>query len=388
MVEREPVEREPIERAQREGTIVIAGGGTGGHVVPGLAVARALVAAGTPAERILFVGSARGIEAKLVPDAGFEVVLLTGRGIQRRLTWENLGAVWGLIRAFFSGFALLARIRPRAVVSLGGYASVAASASAVLLRIPVVVTEQNARAGLANRIIGRFAAACAVPFHDTDLPRAVVTGNPVRPEILARGVDRRRDEARAELGVADGRTVIAVFAGSLGATSINAAVAGLVRMWADRTDLHIHHVLGARDWDRSGPPEPPVGGLAYSPVRFEDRMDTLLAAADLAVCRSGGTTVAELTVVGVPAVLVPFPQAPGDHQTANAQPMVRAGAAVVIPDGELDPDRLAREVGAMLGDGALADHARLEEMAEAAKALGRPDAAERVAELVECHATR
>ncbi len=361
-------------------TIVIAGGGTGGHVVPGLAIARALVDAGTPVSQVRFVGSARGIEARLVPEAGFDVVLLPGRGIQRKLTWDNVGAVWGLIRAFVTAFALLVRHRPRAVVSLGGYASVAASASAVLLRIPVIVAEQNARAGSANRLIGRFAAACAVPFEETDLPRAVVTGNPVRPEILARATDRRRAEARDELGVEEGRTVIAVFAGSLGATSINTAVAGLVERWAGRSDLHIHHVLGARDWDRTGPPAPPVGGLAYTPVRYEDRMDVVLAAADLAVCRSGGTTVAELTVVGVPAVFVPFPQAPRDHQTANAQPMVRVGAAVVVPDGEVTTDRLATEITELLA-GSLAD------AAEAAKSLGRPDAAARVAELVERHAS-
>ena len=347
-----------MSRVTRPGRVVIAGGGTAGHVLPGIAVARALVDRGVAADRIVFVGSARGLEAELVPAAGFEVVLLPGRGVQRRLTRDNIGAIWGLIRAFATMIGWVRRERPRVVLSLGGYASVAASLAAVLWRVPVVVTEQNAAAGSANRLIGRFARACAVPVPGTDLPRAVVTGNPVRAEVLAMADHPDRRAARLALGIEPDRTVIAAFAGSLGARRINDAVIGMVEAWADRGDLAVHHVL------------------AYRAVRYEDHMELVLAAADVAVCRSGGTTVAELAVVGVPSILVPLPIAPRDHQRANARALVEAGGAVLVADDEMSAGRLV----AVLDD--LLAHGRLPAMARAAASLGRPDAAARVADLL------
>ena len=355
--------------------VLVAGGGTAGHVLPGLAVAGVLVERGVPAEQIHFVGAEGKIEAELVPAAGFEVTLLPGRGVQRRLTLQNLGALAGLALALLRAIRLVRRHRPEVVLALGGFASAACALAAVLWRVPLVVADQNARAGASNRLVARFARACAVPFPDTDLPKAVVTGNPVRAEILALAQDRDVDGARRALDIEPGRTVVVVFAGSLGSRRINEATHGVARALAGRTDLAIHHVVGARDWDDR--PEIATDGLQYQQVRYSDRMDLVLAAADVAVCRSGGTTVAELAVVGVPSVLVPLPIATRDHQTANAAPLVRDGAAVLVPDDELDTDRLLRELDALLtGD-------RLARMADAARALGRPDAAEAVADLVQ-----
>jgi UDP-N-acetylglucosamine--N-acetylmuramyl-(pentapeptide) pyrophosphoryl-undecaprenol N-acetylglucosamine transferase len=361
---------------------IVAGGGTAGHVLPGLAVANALVARGHASSTIHFVGSERGLERTLVPDAGFDVTLLPGRGIQRRLALENLGAIWGLVRAVVKGVGLVRRQRPAVVVVLGGYASVACTIGAVVWRVPIVVLEQNAKAGAANRLAGRFAKASAVPFAETDLPRAVVTGNPVRAEVLA--VDRTvggRAAARTAIGIDTDRTLIAVVTGSLGARRVNDAVFAAVPSWSDRTDLAIHHVIGSRDWDSVQERLPVTEGLQYRAVRYEDRMDVVLAAADLLIGRAGGTTVAELAEVGLPGVLVPLPQAPRDHQTANATALVRAGATVLIPDAELDGPRLVREVQPLIDD-----PSRLVRMGEAAHALARPDAAERVAELVEASA--
>lgn len=382
---------------------IVAGGGTAGHVLPGLAVAGELVARGHGRDEIHFVGAERGIEAQLVPEAGFAITLLPGRGLQRRLSVDNLAAAWGLLRALGRAVVMVRRRRPAVVVALGGFASAACAVAAVLWRVPLVVAEQNARAGAVNRLVGRFAAACAVPFEETDLPHATVTGNPVRPEILAMagvggdvasGDRARRDAARDELGLPRDRSVVAVFAGSLGARRINEATTDAVRSWADRTDLAVHHVIGARDWD-DRPADPiaardePVG-LIYRAVRYEERMDLVLAAADLVVCRSGGTTVAELAVVGVPAILVPLPIATRDHQTANAGPLVRAGAAVLVADPDLDARRLREEVEALVGDGSATSSGRrgqrLDRMARAAGSLGRVDAAERVADLVESSA--
>jgi UDP-N-acetylglucosamine:LPS N-acetylglucosamine transferase len=238
--------------------------------------------------------------------------------------------------------------------------------------------------GAANRLVARWAKAAAVSFPGTDLPRAVVTGNPVRPEILA--VDRARDRpaARACLGLPEDRLVVVAFGGSLGARRINRAIAGLVERWADRGDVAVRHVVGERDWDdptaRGEEREGPTG-ILYRPVRYEDDMPTTLAAADLVVSRAGATTVAELAVLGLPSVLVPLPIATADHQTANARHLVDLGAARLVPDAELDVDRLEAEVGPLL-----ADPAGLAAMGEGAKALGLPDAAARVAALAEEHA--
>lgn len=364
---------------------LVAGGGTAGHVLPGLAVARALVARGHAAGSIHFVGSERGLEASLVPEAGFGLTVLPGRGIQRRLTLQNVGAVWGLLKAVVMGIGLVRRHRPAVVLVLGGYASVACVIGAVLWRVPIVVAEQNARAGAANRLAGRFAKAAAVPFPETDLPRKVVTGNPVRSEVLA--IDRVADRApaREALGLPLDRTVVAVVTGSLGARRVNEAVLAAVPAWSDRADLAIRHVIGSRDFDgmSADAPELPEGGLLYQQVRYEDRMDLVLAAADLLIGRAGGTTVAELAEVGLPGLLVPLPIAPRDHQTANAAALVRAGAAILVPDGELDGERVVRELRPLLDD-----PARLVVMGAAARSLARPDAADRVADLVEANARR
>lgn len=367
---------------------VVAGGGTGGHAVPAVAIGRALVARGHPVDSIHFVGSQRGIERRIVPDAGFEITLLPGRGIVRKLAWSNVGAVAGLIAALAKATRLLARLRPAVVISVGGYASVACSFAAIVLRIPLVVAEQNAVPGLANRLAGRFARASAVSFPGTPLPRSVVTGNPVRPEILE--ADRSREgraNARASLALPEGSRVVAVAGGSLGARRINQATVDLARLWKDREGIAIRQVTGERDFDMvrdaSGDlvSAAPSQGLVYQVVRYEDRMDLLLSAADVAVQRAGASTVAELTVIGVPSILIPLPSAPGDHQTLNAERLVQAGAAVMIPDAELDGPRLAEALERILND----DDA-LNEMASAARALAYPHAADSVAALAEKYA--
>lgn len=362
---------------------LIVGGGTAGHVLPGLAIARALVDRGHETASIHFVGSSRGMENVLVPTAGFGLTALPGRGIQRRLTLDNFGAVWGLIRAGVKGIGIVRRRRPAVVVTLGGYASVACTLGAILWRVPIIVTEQNARAGAANRLAGRFAKASAVPFAETDLPRSVLTGNPVRAEVLA--IDRLadRDRSREALGLPLDRTVVAVVTGSLGARKVNTAVLEALPLLAARSDLAIRHVVGTRDWDlvQATTPTLPDGGLVYGQIPYEERMDLVLAAADLLIGRSGGTTVAELAEVGLGAVLVPLPSAPRDHQTANAAALVRVGAAILVPDDELTGRRLVTELLPLLDA-----PASLVAMGEAAATLAHPDAADRVAELVENHA--
>ena len=361
---------------------VVTGGGTAGHVLPALAIAEALVASGHERSTIHYAGAARGIEARLVPPSGFAMTLLPGRGIRRALTPANVAAIGGLVVAFVRAIALLGRLRPRVVIAVGGYASVAVALAAVLRRIPVVVAEQNAVPGAANRLVARFAKAAAVAFDGTPLPRAVVTGNPVRREIVVLGQAADRNAARAALGVGTGRRLVLVTGGSLGALRINLATIEAVGAWRERGDLAVHHVVGRRDWDRIStmvPTDP--GALAYRAVPYEDDMPTVLAAADLAVCRSGSGTCFELAAMGLPAVLVPSPFVTADQQTRNAEQLVRAGAAVVVPDADLDGDRLVAEV-----DRLLADDAARAAMSAAARGWARPDAAEAIAALAEEHA--
>lgn len=364
---------------------IVAGGGTAGHVVPGLAIAEELVRRGVPREQVHYVGSSRGIETRLVPDAGFPLTVLPGRGIQRRLTLANVGAILGLVSAVLTGIRLVRRLRPAVVVGLGGYASVPCVIGAVLWRVPIVVAEQNAVPGLANRLAGRFAKACAVSFDGTDLPRATWTGNPVRPEVvtLAATGDADRQAARTRLGLPADRAVLAVFGGSLGARRINYAVADAVSQWSGRADLAVRHVTGTRDHaemlERVTLPADAL--LTHQLVAYEDDMPSVYAAADLVLCRAGASSVAELAVAGVPAVLVPLPGAPGDHQTANAAALVDAGAAVLVPDSELDGDCVVATVGRLLDE-----PGRLAEMARSAAHVARPDAAAAVVDLVDRHA--
>lgn len=362
---------------------VIAGGGTAGHLLPGLAVADELVRRGHDPGTIHLVVSERPIDRRLAEPSGFSFTALPGRGIQRRLTLENLTAAWGLLRALAQAVALLRRARPAVVLAVGGYASVACAVAAVLTRVPLVVAEQNARAGWANRVAGRLARACAVAFEGTDLPRAAVTGNPVRAEVLAVDPGRDRVAARRALGLPPDRVVVLAFAGSLGARSINEAVCEVAAQWRDRSDLAVHHVIGDRDWDLLAPVVARLGGgeLHYQAVRYEHDMPRAMAAADVAVCRAGGTTVAELAVVGLPAVLVPLPIATRDHQSANAAQLVDAGAARVVSDASLTVVRLRAELEAITDD-----PRTRRAMAEAARRCGRRDAGARVADLVEANA--
>jgi len=369
-------------RTAGPGGIVLAGGGTAGHVLPGLAIAEALVATGVVGDRsdVHLVGSRRGIEVELVPPAGFGLTVLGGRGIQRRLTPSNLVAVFGLLWALVRALVLVARRRPSVVVSLGGYASVPCTLAAVVLRVPLVVAEQNAVPGAANRLAGRFARACAVSFAGTDLPRSVVTGNPVRAEIrsVAESSDRDgvRSAARGALGL-DHRPFVVAFGGSLGARRINRAVVEAVEDWTGGPVV-IEHVVGTRGWsEASERAVEPSSAVEYRAVRYEADMPSVLSAADLVAGRAGATTVAELAALGVPSVLVPLPGAPGDHQTANALHLGGSGGAVVVPDPELDGGRLGVELTALLGDADV-----LAGMAAAARSVGRPDAADRVVDVI------
>ncbi|HEV2993119.1 MAG TPA: UDP-N-acetylglucosamine--N-acetylmuramyl-(pentapeptide) pyrophosphoryl-undecaprenol N-acetylglucosamine transferase [Acidimicrobiia bacterium] len=354
---------------------LVTGGGTGGHVYPALAVAEALVDRGHDPAAIRFVGGRRGLEVTAVPAAGFRLDALPGRGLRRRLdvaAWrDNAGALVGTGRALGQAWRLVRRTRPRVVLGVGGYASLPCVVSARLAGVPTVVHEQNAAPGLTNRLAVRLGAHPAVSLPCTPLRGAVLTGNPVRRAITV--VQRTPDPTRP---------LVLVFGGSLGARRLNEAALGLYDRWRDRADVAVCHVSGRRDHAdcardlaalrRAG------DRLAYELVEYEEHLERRYGQAAVAVCRAGAVTVAELTVTGLPAILVPLPGAPHDHQTANAAALAAAGAATLVPDRDADAARLAAELDALLGA-----PDRLEAMSRAARALARPDAAARVADLVE-----
>lgn len=360
---------------------LIAGGGTAGHVVPALAVAKALVSRGHSPGDIHFVGARRGMEADLVPAAGFGITLLPGRGInERKLTLANLAAAGALAGAGAAGMAVVARRRPAVVLCVGGYASLAPGLAAGVLRRPLIVHEQNAVPGAANKINSRFARACAVSLPGTAIARPVFTGNPVSAEFadLDPSPEGKR-AARERLGLDPSRTVVAAWGGSLGSRRINEAIRGVVEAWSDRDDLVVHHVVGRRDFGTWKPPAP--GRITYRAVEYENAMADLLLAADVGVSRAGGMTVAELALAGLPAILVPLPIATEDHQSANARVLVDAGGALTVQDRDLDANSLASLLEPLVGD-----PERRRRMSRAVAALGRPDAADQVAELMETHA--
>jgi UDP-N-acetylglucosamine--N-acetylmuramyl-(pentapeptide) pyrophosphoryl-undecaprenol N-acetylglucosamine transferase len=365
---------------------VIAGGGTAGHVLPAIAIGHELVRRGLDPSQVMYLGSERGIEARLVPEAGFPVRLLPGRGIERKVSMQNVWSMIGLLRAGVSAVFELMRNRPAVVVSVGGYASSPGTLAAVLLRIPLVVVEQNARAGAANRLAAKFAKASAVAFDNTGLPRAEMTGNPVRPELLdlARvDPDVRRCAARDQLGIAQDLKLIAIFGGSLGATRINDAAVALVERWTARSDVFVYHITGERDYDNVRQKMVAQPLSTYRLVEYENRMDLVYSAADVCVCRAGASSIADLAIMGMPAVLVPLPSAAENHQTINAEGVVKAGGAVLVPDRDFSVERLEAELEVILQSDERRRTMRLGQLERA-----RPNAAAAIVDLLVEHARK
>lgn len=357
---------------------VVAGGGTAGHVLPALAVAEGLVALGHEPASIHYTGAQRGVETRLVPPTGFPHTFFDVVGFQRRITRRNLAFVPKLLRARRQAIALLRELQPRVVVSVGGYASVPAVLAARKLHIPVVVVSYDKRPGRASRMAARKAAACAVAFPDSPLPKAVLTGAPLRQAVL--DVDRThgRAAARALLGLPDDRFVVAIMGGSLGSGVLNDAVADYVRTHAGDGAVAIRHICGERFADRMPPATDGSRGILYDVIGFEDRMPAVYAAADLLVGRGGASTVCEVAATGIPAVLVPWAGAAEDHQTENVRWLSDRGGAVLIAEAELTPERFAAEVDRLRND-----PAARRELASAAAAAGAVHRSGALARLIE-----
>ncbi len=351
--------------------LLLAGGGTGGHLFPAVALAEQLKKEEPHAE-VLFVGTERGLEYRLLPPLGWPLRTISMSG------WAGLGvaarckALAGLARSLGESRRILKEFRPDVVVGVGGYASVPVLLAARLAGVPCLIHEQNAWPGLANRLLGRWARRICLSFPDAARGfrggRTVVTGNPVRSAM----------EACPELP--GGETLLLVFGGSHGARAINRAMlAALPQLDAWRGSLQIVHQTGASEVDgvRAGYLQ-----AGWNDVKVEPFIDDMAAAysrAWLVVCRAGATTLAELSACGRPAVLIPYPHAANNHQVANAAALAAKGAAIMIEERDLKPE----ELGTLIG-GLLADRARLAQMAGTARSLARQGAAARL--LAECRA--
>jgi len=335
---------------------VIGAGGTAGHVVPALAVADALRAEGA---EVTFVGGNRA-ELELVPAAGYELRRLRVAPLPRRHPVQAARAALVAARAVREARGMLREVRPGAVLGGGGYVAGPVGLSAVLSRVPLVLSEADSHLGLTNRLLARFArrVCLAFPIEGLEGSRYLVTGRPVPPPATD------REAARARFGIGLSESCVLVFGGSQGARSINHAA---VEAFAGAR-FHVLHAAGERDLHELHSPGP-----HYDIRGYISRFGEALLASDLVVARAGGS-IFEIAAHGKPAVLVPYPYATADHQTANARWMERAGAGVVIPDSELTPARLANEVGRLL-----ADPSRLAAMSRASAALARPDAAQAIA---------
>jgi UDP-N-acetylglucosamine--N-acetylmuramyl-(pentapeptide) pyrophosphoryl-undecaprenol N-acetylglucosamine transferase len=346
--------------------VLIAGGGTGGHVIPAIAIARELKARYNA--EVLFVGTARGMENRLVPQAGFGLMRVKVGALKNVSLVTRMRTLFDLPRAVVDARKIIKVFNPDVVVGVGGYASGPAMAAAIMMHVPTLAFEPNYVPGFANKIVGHRVSAAAVHFEQTQkfFRNAQVVGVPVRAEFFTvPAVSNNRPPT------------LLVFGGSQGAQAINQAmVAAAPEVLRQIPRLRVIHQTGEREYNdiRAAYAR---SGVAAEVSAFIDDMPAAFAQADLLLCRSGASTVAEITAAGKPAIFVPFPRAADDHQRRNAEAIAQGGAAVLVPQAELTPERLTQVVTELF-----ANPARLKQMAEQARALSHHDAAGRVARMV------
>lgn len=336
-------------------SVVIGAGGTGGHIYPGLALADALRRA-VPGAVISFVGTERGLETRLIPDAGYRLHTVDMIPFDPSLGAKRYLLPAALVKSGGQCRAILRAQGAQVAVGMGGYPSAPVIVGARMASLPSLIHESNAVPGRANRFAARLTPNIAVAFDRSreHLPgggRAFTTGMPIAAPLAALDRGALRAEARREYGVPDAARMLLFNGGSLGAARLTEAAVGLAARWRHRPDVQLLIKTGPAALDETRRRLVESGGDAVArAVPYLDRMDLAYAAADLVVCRAGSATVAELAATGVPAVLVPYPHAPGDHQTHNARVLSDVGAGLLLPDGETTAARLAELLGPLLAD--------------------------------------
>lgn len=350
--------------ASAERPVLIMAGGTGGHIFPGLAVATELAARQVP---VIWLGAQGGLETRLVPQHGVALETLSIGGLRGKGPATALRTPLRLFAAIRAARAVLKRHAPRSVLSMGGYVAAPGGIAARLARVPLVVHEQNRIPGLTNRLLARFARRVLTGFADA-FAGAEWVGNPVRATIAALPPPAERYARR------DGALHVLVLGGSQGAASLNTQVPEVLRRRGTRIALRVRHQCGEKHVEKTRAAYA-AAGIEAEVVPFLDDMAAAYSQADLAICRAGALTLAELAAAGLPALLVPYPHAVDDHQTRNAQALVDAGAAELVGEGE----DFVKRLGAAFEQ--IADRTRLLAMANAARALAKPDATRRIADV-------
>ena len=347
--------------------VIIAAGGTGGHIYPGVALARELIRR-DPHTEIVFVGTARGLESKIVPREGFELELIEVGALKGVSVLQRIKSLAQLPLSFVAALRILRRFKPQVVIGVGGYSSGPTLLMAALTRVPTMVVEPNAMPGFTNRVLAPFVDAAALSFEDASKyfgKRGVVTGNPIRGDFA-----NLKKKERGE------RLNILVFGGSQGSRAINTAMTGALSLLGrERERLAITHQTGEQDFEmvKRGYQD---AGFEADVRPFIHEMAAEFERADLLICRAGATTAAEVAAAGKAAVFVPFPFATDDHQRKNAEAFERSGAARMILQKELTPERLAEELIRLI------EHPdEIDRMEEASRRLGRPDSAERTVDI-------
>lgn len=344
--------------------MVIAGGGTGGHLFPGIAVAEEFLRRDS-ANRVIFIGTKRGIEHRLLGPLGYTLREIDVEGLKGRGPKALVRGLYAIPNSMLQSRRIFREFRPDVVIGVGGYASGPAVMAARLMRIPTAVAEQNALAGNTNRILGKFVDRVFLTYQESRGPfaagKVLVTGNPVRAAFV---------DASKQSSPADARRGLLIFGGSQGAAAINKAVTEMLpRLKTFTPAVRVVHQTGEREVETVGRAYRDCG-VAAEVTPFISDMVSAYAAADLIICRAGATSLAEITAAGKASVLIPFPFAADDHQTQNARAMADAGAAVMIRQSELTGEKLFGVVKELLEN-----ERRLREMEQKSKALGRPDAA-------------
>lgn len=356
--------------------VIIAGGGTGGHIFPGIAIAEEIKRRDSQSE-IIFVGTEHGIEASLIPQEGYPIKYLSAEGIVGKSVLKKAKAVMKMLLSVYEAYKLLRDIRPDALIGVGGYASFSPVLAAYLMSIPTIIMEQNTVPGLANKLLGRIVNAVCLTYHESlsSFPsyKTFVTGNPIRMSILT----GNRETAYHLFGLERGKFTIFVFGGSAGARAINNAVCDAFNYMSDLKDkIQFLHQTGSSGYETAREIYRKCG-FKGTVAAFIHEMPEAYAVADLVISRAGATTITEMTSVGRPAVLIPYPYAAGNHQEANARRLTEMGAARLILEQDLNGDTLSKNIRDLFAGNSLRA-----DMQRANKSLGRPDAAQKVVDIL------
>lgn len=361
--------------------VILSGGGTGGHIYPALTIIRAIEKAEKSCE-VLFVGTQKGLEADIIPKEGYNFSTIDVRGFERRLTFQNLATIFKTVGSVWESQTIIRKFKPDIVIGTGGYVCGPVLLAASILGIPTLIQEQNVIPGVTNKILARFVKKIALGYDDAakyfnNKDKVIYTGNPIRSEVMS----AVREEGIKALGLDASKKTILVSGGSRGAHSINQAMINVHQFFAGRKDVQLLHVTGKNEYNgivgnlqQCGINIASAGNISIKPYLYD--MPYALAVADLAIFRAGAIGLAELTARGIPSILIPYPYAAENHQEFNAMIMKTHGAADVIRDKDLTGEKLLATV-----NGLIDDNSTLSSMALASKRLGRPEAADDIAQI-------